>query len=428
MRKLYIFMLSLTGLFFLPSQTSHAIPAFTRKYEFNCNKCHIAYPKLNEYGQRFRDNGYQQPGQEELEKNVLEIAPPLAIRSTTGLSAYDIDRSTTVGFNIFRLDLLSAGVLHKNISFLLIYTPRIDEPAGYYKGSNNGMYPSQLASIESANLVFGNVIQDALNLRIGRFEPAYQAFSFRRSLYLLQPYEIYRFSKPWHSFVFADNQIGLEATGHFRSGFKYGLGVVNGNGANPDNNTNKDFYLNLFQTLGRGDGQSAGQRCEPFGSHQRIGAFGYLGWQPTNLPGKVTAPTGETSGYKNKQFYRLGGDLSLNWRTFNLQALFMQGVDDKAFNTYDPSKDYTYTGGFAQLDWASFLNGRLIASVLYNWVRPPCRDESSTINAYSALLRYYLGGGTAANIALHAEYTHKETGEESPFKEDVFTVLVDFDF
>ena len=419
MNRLYIFMLTLTGLLFVLPQTSHSIPAFARKHGFNCNMCHTAYTKLNDYGQRFRDSGYQLPGQEGFEKNVLEIAPPLAIRTTAGLSTYSTKDGTTNGFNLYGFDFLAAGVLHKNISFLLIYTPRIDEPAANYTGPDNGTNPAQLASLESANLVFSNIIQNALNLRIGRFEPAYQSFSSKRSFYIMQPYEIYAFSLPWNSFTFADNQIGLEATGHFRNGFKYGIGVVNGNGANPDNNTNKDFYLNLFQTFSKGDGQSAGQR---------IGAFGYMGWQPTNLPGKVTAPTGETCGCKNKQFYRLGGDLSLNWRTFNLQALFMQGVDDKAFNTYDPKKDYSYTGGFAQLDWAGFLNNRLIASVLYNWVRPPCPDESGTINAYSALLRYYLGDWTALNVGLHAEYTHKETGEQNVFKEDIFTVLVDLGF
>lgn len=419
MKNFLLFMLALTGLLFLLPPTSHSIPAFTRKYELNCVKCHMAYPKLNDYGQRFRDNGYQLPDQEELEKSVLEIAPPLALRIKAGSSIYNRDRGTTGGFNLYGLDLLSAGVLHKNISFLLIYAPRMDEPSATYKGSNYGMYPSQLASIEIANLVFSNIIPDALNLRIGRFEPAYQAFSSRRSFYLIQPYEVYAFSRPWHSFVSVDNQLGLEVAGHFRNGFKYALGVVNGNGAYPDNNSYKDFYLNLFQVLGKGEGQHAGQR---------IGAFGYLGWQPTHLPGKVTAPTGETDGRQNMPIYRGGVDLSLNWKTFNLQALFMQGVEDKAFNTFDPKKDYTYTGGFAQLDWAGFLHHRLIVSVLYNWVQPPWEDESNTINAYSALLRYYLGDRTAVNVALHAEFAHKQTGKMKVFKENVFALLVDFGF
>jgi hypothetical protein len=420
MKKLYIFVLTLTGLLFLLPETSHSIPAFARKHGFNCNMCHTSYTKLNDYGQRVRDNGYQLPGQEGFEKNVLETAPPIAIRTTTGLSVYNTKKGTTNGFNIFGLDFLAAGVLHKNISFMFIYTPRIDEPAADYKGPDNGTNPVQLGAVESANLIFSNIVKDALNVRIGRFEPAYHAFSSKRSFYIFEPYEIYAFATPSNCFVFDDNQIGLEATGHFRNGFKYGVGVVNGNGANPDNNQNKDFYLNLFQTFGKGDGQSAGQR---------IGAFGYYGWQPTTTPEDLlVAPTGEANCNCNKPFYRLGGDASLNWKTFNLQALFMQGVDDKAFNTVESEKDYTYTGGFAELDWAGLMNNRLIASVLYNWVQPPCRDDSRTINAYSALLRYYLGDWTAVNIALHAEYTHRETGKTDKLRENLFTLLVDFDF
>jgi len=427
MKKLYILALSLTGLLFLLPQPSRSIPAFARKHGFNCNMCHTSYTKLNDYGQRVRDNGYQLPGQEGFEKNVFQTSPPLSIRTTTGLSLYNKDKGTTNGFNLYGLDLLAAGVLHKNISFMFIYTPRIDEPAADYKGPDNGTNPAQLASLESANLVFSNIVKDALNLRIGRFEPAYHAFSSKRSFYIMQPYEIYTVSspqdttlKPLNSFVFDDNQIGLEVTGHFRNGFKYGMGVVNGNGANPDNNQNKDFYLNLFQTFGKGDGQSAGQR---------IGAFGYYGWQPTATPEDlVVAPTGEANCDCNKPFYRLGGDVSLNWRTFNLQALYMQGVDDKALNPLEPTEDYKFSGGFAELDWADLWNNRLIASVLYNWVQPPCEDDSRTINAYSALLRYYLGDWTAVNIALHAEFTHRETGKTDKFKDNLFTLLVDFDF
>ncbi len=44
------------------SQTALAIPAFARKHGFNCHMCHVAFPKLNDFGQRFRDNGYQIPG------------------------------------------------------------------------------------------------------------------------------------------------------------------------------------------------------------------------------------------------------------------------------------------------------------------------------------------------------------------------------
>ncbi|MCX6375655.1 MAG: hypothetical protein NTU88_06415, partial [Armatimonadetes bacterium] len=64
---------------------SHAIPAFARKYGFNCAMCHIAWPRLNDFGQKFRMNGYQIPGQEDQEKTVSQIAgPPLSLRTSAG--------------------------------------------------------------------------------------------------------------------------------------------------------------------------------------------------------------------------------------------------------------------------------------------------------------------------------------------------------
>ncbi len=413
----------LVALLFLTS-AADAIPAFARKYGFNCNMCHTAYTKLNDFGQRYRDNGYQLPGQVGGEKTVFDTPPPIAMRTTAGLSVYSRKHGsvsgTTAGFNLFGLDLLAAGVLHKNISFLMIYTPRVDEPSADYTGAGgSGNNPAQLAALESANLVFSNVVEDALNIRIGRFEPAYHQFSSKRKYNVFAPYEVYSFTTPANGFVFDDNQMGVEATGHFRSGFKYGFGVVNGSGGSPDVNNAKDFYLSLFQTFGKGEGQSAGQR---------IGAFAYYGWQPTRLTGNIVAPTGETNGTDNKPFYRMGIDGSLNYEMFNLGVLFMTGSDDKALNALDQTQSYNYTGGFAELNWAGLLDNRLVASVMYNWVRPPSLDQERSVNAYSFLLRYYLGDWSAVNVALHAEYTFRQTGKENTIDENQFALILDFDF
>jgi hypothetical protein len=397
------------------AQDCWAIPAFARKYGFNCNMCHTAYTKLNDFGQRYRDNGYQIPGQEGHEKNVLETAAPIAMRLTLGYSAYDNAEGNTNSFNLFGFDFFAAGVLHKNISFLLIYTPRVDEPGADYAG-NDALQPGGL---ESVSLIFSNIIQDALNLRIGRFEPGYHVFSSKRSYYLFQPYEIYSFSSPRNDYNFDDNQIGIEASGHFRNGFKYAAGFINGNGAFADNNKNKDFYGNLIYTFGDGDGQSAGQR---------IGMFGYYGWQPTDLPGSVVAPTGETNGNQNESFYRYGFDGSFNWETFNLQLFYMNGIDDKAFNFFDQTQDYKYSGGFAELDYAALFNNRLVVSIMYNWIQPPSYDEGNYLNAYTALVRYYLGGWTAVNVGLHAEFAHRELGKTNKQKDNLIALALDFAF
>jgi len=401
------------------SQAALAIPAFARKHGFNCNMCHVAFPKLNDWGQRFRDNGYQIPGQQGLEKTVFETGIPLAVRTTTGYSVYGTGGQTATGFHLYGLDLLAAGVLHKNISFLFVYTPRIDEPAADWSGPGNGDNPGQLAAIESANIVFSNLIRDKLNLRVGRFEPGFQRFSSKRLYYILQPFEIYNFAGTRSSFDFSANQIGIEATGRFKPGLKYALGYINGTGANPDNNKFNDLYFALSKTFGPGEGQSTGQR---------VGVFGYLGWQPTDLTDTIVSPVGDISGRADRTYTRIGADLSLNWKTFNLQGIAFRGVDNSAFNEIDPTVNYAFWGGIVQLDWAGLANNRLVGSLMYNWVRPPSSNSLLRVDAYSALMRYYLGSWSAVNIALHAEYTHRALGSGNPFKEDLFTILLDFDF
>jgi len=179
-------------------------------------------------------------------------------------------------------------------------------------------------------------------------------------------------------------------------------------------------YAEVTQILGRGEGQSAGQR---------IGVFAYLGWQPTIVPGGVISPTGETDGRNNKKFRRIGGDVSLNWRTFNLRGFFMQGVDNYEIDSPVPDReDYKYTGGFAELDYVGLINNRLLASALYNWVQPPSSDGDRKISAISALLRYYMGDWTAVNVALHAEYTYRQIGDDNTSKDHSIAFLVDFDF
>lgn len=49
-------------------QASFATPSFARKYQTSCQTCHIAYPKLNNFGQAFRYLGYRLP--EETEDQV----------------------------------------------------------------------------------------------------------------------------------------------------------------------------------------------------------------------------------------------------------------------------------------------------------------------------------------------------------------------
>src|SRR5208283_4984214 len=45
---------------------SHAIPAFSRKYQTSCTTCHNNYPELNDFGEAFKKNGFKFPKDDEV--------------------------------------------------------------------------------------------------------------------------------------------------------------------------------------------------------------------------------------------------------------------------------------------------------------------------------------------------------------------------
>lgn len=56
--------LDLVGFSIVPA---YGIPAFARKYQTSCATCHVAFPKLNAFGESYRRNGFQFPEGTDLE-------------------------------------------------------------------------------------------------------------------------------------------------------------------------------------------------------------------------------------------------------------------------------------------------------------------------------------------------------------------------
>jgi hypothetical protein len=114
---------------------AYAIPAFARKYGLPCSACHEAWPKLNNFGQVFRDNGYQlgtdrdapiyqDPSYWPITIRVIpqwhrESNNNVAVDSVPGdANSGQVDTKVIKsGFDFSAVDIWTAGTLHKNISF-----------------------------------------------------------------------------------------------------------------------------------------------------------------------------------------------------------------------------------------------------------------------------------------------------------------------
>jgi len=68
----------------LVSTEAEAIPAFARKTGMNCSACHEAWPRLNEFGQQFRDNGYRLRHGRDAPQEQSSAYWPIAFRTTVG--------------------------------------------------------------------------------------------------------------------------------------------------------------------------------------------------------------------------------------------------------------------------------------------------------------------------------------------------------
>jgi len=403
-RRLVVVLLALATLVVVLPTPSFAVPIFARKYGFECTMCHSAFPRLNDFGARFRQNGYQLPGRENEERTVLQGPAPFAGRISAG---WNVRNYTDVNqFQLNGLDLLSAGVLAKNIGYFAIYVPEIKESSGVV---------GQEGTLEMANVVFSNIGTSWFNVRAGRMEPAYVAISAKRRL-SFTPYAIYDYAFPG-GLALSDTQTGVEVYGQARwprSGFAlgYAAGYMNGTGTN-QNDSPADFYGRAYVVIGAGEGQTAGQR---------IGLVAYQGKAtPTQQGGRAC-------------FMRYGLDASLNVKQWNLALQYLRGTD--SMELWNATRDGTFWGGFAELSWQPLT--RLVAFARYDLVNIPDFTDSDLQlpdpnvvtypTGFTIGARYYL----VDQLALHGEYTNRTldfSGSSLPDeKETFYTLSIDFAF
>ncbi|MCX6646182.1 MAG: hypothetical protein NTY09_07485 [bacterium] len=395
-KTLFLLMLApLVLVTLLPSKAS-AIPVFARKYGFECTMCHSTYPRLNDFGQRFRMNGYQLPGMETLEKDITETSVPVAIRTSAGYNNdnFDSTQTSNVDVNEFQVngvDILAGGLIGPDIGFMFVYPPEINSSRGV--AGQNG-------AIESANVIFSNLGSTWFNIRAGKFEPAYVAFSNKRHL-SISPYEIYDFTFPGGP-AFSDNQVGVEFTGWGRDGFRYAFGILDGSETNGSDTAPSDYYVRAAYVFGPGEGQTAGQR---------IGVTGYFGqakplasWQETDM--------------SEQSFDRWGVDASFNVEQWNLALQYLRSNDSSELWNF--SGNVPYSGGFAEVTYTPTI--KFAGFTRYDWVN--ASSILGDITRWTVGGRYYIED----NMALHLEWSRRNESDlsGSDINETLWTARLDF--
>lgn len=444
MRKISIALLfGILGIVMSSPQPAHAIPAFARKYGLPCSACHEAWPMLSNFGQTFKDNGYQlgndrdapiyqQPSywpimfrtnpvwhRENNNRQAVDIVPGNA---SSGLTESSV---TTSGFDLLGLDVIAAGTLYQNISFFV-------QP---FVGNSN-------VTLEQAWARFDNVARSPwLNFKMGKFELD-TPISQERILTLNNTgglYYNYFFTPPGDNNFFQGigfPQLGVELLGHSGNDYaRYSVAVVtdsNGQTGLPSNQS-YDVYANVNRSFE-----------VPWFGAQQVGAYGYFGESPTYFQtsgGQVIPGTGQG----NRSFYRLGAYGHWYARKFDFYTFFMHGQDNVFLGNAVPANHPaslpigaagpTWNGGFIEAHYNP--NPRLIVLGRYELIRmsrpanPSIPNHLGNLDSWTVGYRFYPIMSPRAGLAWVQEYSRVTNFGAAPISHQDDTrssYLMGFDF
>ncbi|HEY7097736.1 MAG TPA: hypothetical protein VH437_13500 [Terriglobales bacterium] len=437
-------LLSLT-LLLLCARPASAIPAFARKYGLPCSACHEAWPKLSNFGQVFRDNGYQLGNDRDSPIYQNPSYWPIMFRTSTQWHRETFDRFpldsipgnpnsptvesniTTSGFDLTGIDMFAAGTLYKNISFGI--QPFIDNTGRIH--------------LETAFVRFDNLLGSPwINLKFGKFELD-NLISERRILTLDNNgfYQLYHFKPAGDNNIFGglgSNQLGVELLGHSRNSYtRYSVSLLSStNGAvNLPTSHTYDVYADFTQ----------GFEIPGLGL-QRVGVYGYFGKSPTYFQtsgGNAIPGTG--SG--NRSYYRTGVYGLWYIGKFDFSTFYMHGQEnvflgngvraDQPFNLPLGAAGPSWNGGFVEAHYT--YNPRLILISKYELIRmsrqanPSRADNFGNLDTWTIGYRWYPFMSTRAGLAWLQEYSRTQTAGTAPLSglsstSSSYLMGFDFDF
>jgi hypothetical protein len=397
----------------IPKVNVHAIPAFARKYGMPCSSCHEAWPKLSPFGQQFKDNGYQMGNEKDAPIYQNPSYWPVSFRITPHWHREGVDHAeitnavtgdtaegqlTTHGFDLSGLDILTAGTLAKNISFLLV--PSADNTGAFH--------------FESANVRFSNLLGSSwLNIKAGKFELD-NIISEKRILGLSNNgglYQMYHFQPVGENtnlfaFGLGDNQLGAELSGHSKNDHtRFSAALLSSNDGNVSlsNGRGYDTFLTFSQAFEAG---SLGL--------QRVGAFAYIGRAPTfDTAGGATV----ANGLGQKSFYRVGFNGLWYIKKFDVMTQYLHGLDNAFLGTATPSYNPLPAGAHSPTWDAGLIephynvNPQFILIGRYELIRMSRQALDTNpgnlgdIDAGTVGFRYYPFISSRAGFAFHNEYS-----------------------
>lgn len=349
-------------------EKAEAIPAFSRKYNFSCNVCHVpGFPKLNDFGNIFRDRGFQLGTEADLPeyKGIAMGFWPVSLRTTVAQQLASLHTgangnisTSAVGFTA--LDLLSMGTLTRDVAFRIQFSGQESSQFGFNPKTSDLEHAAvKLMRLEKYVGIKSAPGDYLVNLQIGKHELDVP-FSQDRSPTLNTPIVGYFYvpGVPYlsgtlntngasfinggylnpNTFGIGDSQPGIELTGIKKTAWSNGYFryALDGIFSNPS--TGSGFFgagscpnnSDGIPVCGTGGGKSVsfyGHLTQSFGGYgilkgHRIGVLAMFQQTPT-VPNAACPTCGGTGGTSASRT-AAGVDASLTYNTeWNLFGAWM---------------------------------------------------------------------------------------------------------
>jgi hypothetical protein len=405
------------GLSLALAAPASAIPAFARKYGLRCTTCHESWPVLNDFGRNFRDNGFQlRLGKDDVVTAdpgywpvSVHITPSYQYTTTTNQATDQGTKSiSSGGVADAGMDLLMAGVLTKNISFLVV-------PTGFASDGN--------VHLESYWADFSRLIgnSDWFNLRVGKHEVDLPS-SPHRGISLAEPYLIYGYHPGVNAavnagaaFDLATNQVGFEVFGHDKASLtRYNVSIFSANDSTGTRNAlSSPSVYGHFQKYFRTGSDML--------SEYEFGAWGVYATYPTTFLTSGGEPI--SGGGGNVEATTRYGFEAQVWllhdvAPLHLNLVYGRGSDSKALYFGAADRAGTFQGGFLEAIWVpdvDLLHWGLFTR--YDVIRnkdqpiPGTPSNLGDQNQITVGVRYTIAYSNRDEVGIHVEYgTNRQKG------------------
>lgn len=387
--------------------TASAIPAYARKTGMGCPACHDAWPRLNDFGENYRDRGYRTSAWNDNTWSKLLDTVPLSFR-TTAVYQYNStnnqetdsgNRTIATGrFAVPSADLYFSAPLFQHLS---VYV----DIAGF--GAEG------LVELESAWMRLNELGTDWINVKFGKMELDLPE-SMHRAFPVYSPILAYGYHPPgsMNTFDMSQNQTGIELSGHAQGpGLRYNVSFTTASDVQTANLFSAPVVYAHVNYTHVTDSMVL--------SRVRGGLFGFVGWRPT------LSDTSSASGSPmpvpgtwvlSKPHSRAGADLHVSFGSLTtpvtLSAVWMFGQEDASL-VANGSQSAVFQGGLVQLDYVPSISW--VFGVRYDGAYntqqadPNLSNGSNQQVGFTGFVRYMLWSSAIAGLAIHVEGSTMQT-------------------